>query len=193
MKIFPLACAFAFTLASPALAAKPSYRFTIIGDDTYFYLSFDLLVSPKTDPGANLYGFSVSDITVGTVPDSFTGDMFFYLNDPHTDFAFGGIEVDDPDGNALISSDGPTLYTLSGTKPTFKTGSFDLTDYYDRDQPMPNDLHHYTITIGAAADAPPPPPPPSVPEPASWALMLCGFGAVGGVMRARRRTAVSFG
>ena len=31
-----------------------------------------------------------------------------------------------------------------------------------------------------------------VPESASWALMLCGFGAVGGAMRARRR-AVSFG
>ena len=35
-------------------------------------------------------------------------------------------------------------------------------------------------------------PPPPVPEPMSWALMLCGFGAIGGVMRARRRE-VSFG
>jgi len=33
----------------------------------------------------------------------------------------------------------------------------------------------------------------SVPEPASWALMLGGFGAIGGAMRARRRPAVSFG
>lgn len=33
----------------------------------------------------------------------------------------------------------------------------------------------------------------AVPEPASWALMLVGFGAVGGAMRARRRMAVSFG
>jgi len=30
------------------------------------------------------------------------------------------------------------------------------------------------------------------PEPASWAMMLAGFGAVGGAMRARRRTAVAF-
>jgi len=37
-------------------------------------------------------------------------------------------------------------------------------------------------TLGAAA-----------PEPASWALMLVGFGAIGGAMRARRRTAISFG
>jgi len=32
----------------------------------------------------------------------------------------------------------------------------------------------------------------AVPEPASWALMLGGFGLVGGAMRSRRRQAVSF-
>jgi len=34
---------------------------------------------------------------------------------------------------------------------------------------------------------------PDVPEPASWAMMLGGFGLVGGAMRARRKAAVSFG
>lgn len=35
---------------------------------------------------------------------------------------------------------------------------------------------------------------PTVPEPGTWAMMLVGFGAVGGAMRYRRRkTAVSFG
>jgi len=33
----------------------------------------------------------------------------------------------------------------------------------------------------------------SVPEPASWALMLGGFGMVGGAMRTRRKLALSFG
>lgn len=32
----------------------------------------------------------------------------------------------------------------------------------------------------------PPPPPSSVPEPAAWALMLVGFGLVGGAVRGRR-------
>jgi len=31
-----------------------------------------------------------------------------------------------------------------------------------------------------------------VPEPASWAMMLGGFGLVGGAMRSRRKAAVSF-
>jgi hypothetical protein len=33
---------------------------------------------------------------------------------------------------------------------------------------------------------------PSAPEPASWAMMLIGFGAIGGGLRARRKIAVSF-
>lgn len=39
---------------------------------------------------------------------------------------------------------------------------------------------------------PPPPPPPVVPEPATWAMMLAGFGAVGYAMRRRRNVAVRF-
>ncbi len=35
-------------------------------------------------------------------------------------------------------------------------------------------------------------PPPAVPEPATWGMMLIGFGAIGHAMRSRRRTAVSF-
>ena len=31
----------------------------------------------------------------------------------------------------------------------------------------------------------------AVPEPASWALMIVGFGALGGMVRARRRAAVA--
>jgi PEP-CTERM motif len=33
----------------------------------------------------------------------------------------------------------------------------------------------------------------AVPEPASWALMLGGFGMLGGILRSRRRVTVSFG
>ncbi len=43
-----------------------------------------------------------------------------------------------------------------------------------------------TVHVGQAA-------PPAVPEPAAWALMLCGFGAIGAALRGRRMTAVRFG
>jgi hypothetical protein len=35
---------------------------------------------------------------------------------------------------------------------------------------------------------PPPPPPPAIPEPASWAMLIAGFGLVGAVQRRRRAT-----
>ena len=35
--------------------------------------------------------------------------------------------------------------------------------------------------------------PGAVPEPGTWAMMLIGFGAIGGALRARRRVAVSYG
>jgi hypothetical protein len=38
--------------------------------------------------------------------------------------------------------------------------------------------------------APPPPPPPTIPEPASWAMMIAGFGLVGAAMR-RRKAAIA--
>ena len=46
-----------------------------------------------------------------------------------------------------------------------------------------NDLRadNFTLTVNSAA----------VPEPASWALMIVGFGAVGGLARMRRRLAAA--
>lgn len=43
-----------------------------------------------------------------------------------------------------------------------------------------------------AVDAPPPPPPPmpAIPEPATWAMMILGFGAAGSMIR-RRRAAIA--
>lgn len=49
------------------------------------------------------------------------------------------------------------------------------------------------IILGQSPQDAPPPPPPAVPEPASWALMLAGFGLVGAAMRGQRRSAVRFG
>jgi hypothetical protein len=49
------------------------------------------------------------------------------------------------------------------------------------------------IILGQSPQDPPPPVEGSVPEPASWALMLGGFGLVGAALRGRRRSVVSFG
>ena len=48
-------------------------------------------------------------------------------------------------------------------------------------------VDNFTVTARAGAVT----PAPAVPEPATWAMMVIGFGLVGGTMR-RRRTTVSF-
>ena len=51
-----------------------------------------------------------------------------------------------------------------------------------------------TSAFSAAATlAVPPAPIPSVPEPATWGMIVLGFGAMGAAMRRRQRTSVSFG
>ena len=53
-------------------------------------------------------------------------------------------------------------------------------------------LDTFTLAFGASSTVTlfktgSPPPPPSVPEPATWAMMLMGFGAAGAALRRNRR------
>jgi hypothetical protein len=47
-------------------------------------------------------------------------------------------------------------------------------------------IQNIDFTFNAPA---PPPPPPAVPEPASWAMLMAGFGLIGAVRRHRRAVA----
>lgn len=66
---------------------------------------------------------------------------------------------------------GPVLYTGSTADPVFNLGTFQL-------QPFGFGVKGgYTVTIAAVAAA--------VPEPATWAMMILGFGLVGYAVRRR--------
>ena len=66
---------------------------------------------------------------------------------------------------------GGDLFTGSASNPTFNTGTFNLSGGFTAGAA--------TLTITRAAVA-------AVPEPATWAMMLMGFGAMGVAMRRRR-------
>ena len=71
----------------------------------------------------------------------------------------------------------PNVFTLSGLG--FVGDTFTVTAVRNNQWVFLSE-----VTFDGAAPA---------PEPASWAMMLGGFGAIGGAMRARRKAAVSFG
>jgi len=74
------------------------------------------------------------------------------------------------------------VYQLLGTSfsgPAWASGTLEL--FYWDENSFDNS-GRISVNVGGA-----------VPEPASWAMMLGGFGLVGGALRSRRKLAVSFG
>ena len=106
---------------------------------------------------ADGFGFLAEEFTFNG--ELVTGDIFFY-----TTLRLGGFDFEFDDAELVFT--GPQLFDGLNTDPTFVTGTFQL-DNGDQ------------IAISAVNAA--------VPEPSTWALMLLGFGAVGGAMRAARR------
>jgi hypothetical protein len=77
------------------------------------------------------------------------------------------------------------ILTNPAAQPVFNIGTFALsTTPWNQTpiNPRPRPLDNYTVTIALAG---------AVPEPATWAMMIGGFGLVGGALR-RRARAVSF-
>jgi hypothetical protein len=126
--------------------------------------------------GPNTASFSLNS---SPIPNSTGVGSFTLLNVAGTfngsATTFGSISFFDVphDGGfgagASLDLGGPQLFTGTLTNPTFTLGTFSLTDGGF----VPN----YTLTITNAA----------VPEPATWAMMLLGFGAIGLSMRGRLR------
>lgn len=136
----------------------------------------------------DLTGSRSASFRLDTVPgpDSFTAFQSFFDdvegiygpgNTPGTaDISFGSFPFGPPGGFEAINltllgfsqfSSSQVLFTGTTAAPVFKTGSFALTSIVSGAS---------TLTITA------------VPEPATWALLVTGFGLVGGAVRRRRRT-----
>lgn len=159
------------TAASPASAEL--LRFTLTGS----YSAVWFIDSRPTPDAVGTVSFVLNDVpgNYSEIPGN-TGsvnslaDFEFY----NSDFGGGFYASNFYDGNDLLITDGPKLFSGTLAAPIFSAGNFTLTDFSDR-------TISYNLTIdGAAASA--------VPEPTSWALMILGFGVVGGGMRYRRPT-----
>ena len=154
--------ALAAMLFSAGVANAALYQFQLTGDYT---ASWQLNSTVSPDAVGEGEGFLLEDV-FGNFPGSFLdyADLTFY-----SEAIGGGMEILDYYGdNLLLSTDGFQLYTGSEFSPTFRLGTFALTEYLGSGR--------YSLTV-TDLDAVPE-PPVDVPEPASAALLLGGLGVL---------------
>lgn len=155
MRKLLLAAAATLALAAPAAATR--VKFTLGG---IYDVSWTLPLSPVPDHVAGSDLFVIYNVAFvrgnGTI---FNDEIAFVRSSTTSD---SSINL----GN--ISVLGPAVFTGPSSAPTFKLGSFAMTDI---------NLDPAPLTIAA------------VPEPASWAMLVAGFGLAGAVQRRRRRVA----
>lgn len=160
-------------IAAASLTAAPAdaalLNFSIDGPYT---ASWTLDSDPRPNFSSRGYTFSLYDVK-GGFPGASTSvvDLIFYNQDFEGGFGIIDFYADDtPDDAALLVTTGPQIYSGTEDAPAFRPGVFQLTDFYN-----PN---NYTLTISGVNGA-------AVPEPATWTMMILGFGMVGAALRRR--------
>jgi hypothetical protein len=165
MKRLPIAAvALAASLAAfPAMATQVVFDFTSVdffGDPSASgHWTLDLSPTPSAD-------FGVEFLIDAPISGEFDAGGVIYQIDSlgfRALIAGGGFDIVYGPDSFFSAFDGPVLFTGLTSAPTFKLGTF---------SPF-----NSTLTISETA----------VPEPATWGLMILGFGAVGAALRRRGR------
>ena len=166
-------------LASIVMLAAPASAQIALGDTLQLeYLFPD--TSSVLDTQSTLFtgaGTTLPVIYTGTA--TFDSNLITIVQNDnwnYTGAAFNGVRITDLSNLSAFNGWG-VLPSTTMTGFSFSTGGGSL---YVNWQGVTT-FTGATVALGGA-----------VPEPASWALMLGGFGLVGGAMRSRRRQAVSF-
>lgn len=158
----------AFASANATAADAATYVFSL--KSSQYNATFELPDSPSVGScyvAGSYFCFDGVQGTLNNAAHTFDGLIFTSTN--YFAGGNGGFSYDADFSQYFV---GTQLYTGSESSPTFKLGSFNLTAFT-------NPSVTGTLTISN--------PTSGVPEPATWAMMLLGFGAVGGAMRRRRQ------
>lgn len=197
--VFAPAAAFAALLAAaaPAAAAQVSFSYEgleftaggITGAGVDYDAVFTVDDTPVLINGRNAYRVTDAsgtrnDVAIaGVLPAAtFNNDNYFFYQEPYFGqfTAAQGLGLLLANGDyAQISYDPGSGYYLDAVA----TGP---------DHDILGSASFGTATIVGEEPTPPTPPTSPVPEPASWALMVGGFGLAGAALR-RQRVAVAFG
>ena len=91
---------------------------------------------------------------------------------------FAGFLDRAPNNGNRVQVFGPQLFSGPTSSPTLLTGVFLLSDVPRQRVTDPLEVNYRLTVTDVTAGA--------VPEPAGWAMLIAGFGVVGGVVRRRR-------
>lgn len=198
MKLFGILGAAAATMifAAPATAAVTlngsvavaivgvSSSTASIGSGTTFTNTLTSIVGSANGDFAGMQGnfVNISSLTA-TI-----GESFSFLS------AFGdysgtvtSVNVDGDVNNRTVSAYILGIFTPTGTMSGYSAGAASTTFSFTQ-------TGLSAATSGSFTLASPPSPIPAIPEPATWAMMMVGFGLTGGFLRYRRRSSkVVFG
>jgi hypothetical protein len=189
-------------LFSAAIAAlsSPAMAQGLVGTDVAFAHQFGLLASsPSTHTVANgtadaaLIDFGTSGYLANLDENSLTID--FFAPAPTRLSLAGNTFIDSSPNGLVLSSASYDFASIISSLNITNTGGFGFTnsrvsqygsngilfDFAGMDY---TNASGFTATFSNVS---------AVPEPATWALMLVGFGAVGASMRSRTRTKASLG
>jgi len=184
----------ALGFSGAAHAAKPPAPGTNFGGCTLAFTNPDALACA---------GYFSSNLLNNSSPDLAFQDQFLGLL-PGGAGAFDGTSATwnsltkiDADNGASPIDFGMTLYGLTFIGAHFGNASeidhnnvsvFWLIDFGATGGKLTlADPQGWSNAVLYKTGSPPPPPPPSVPEPATWAMMLMGFGVAGVALRRNRR------
>lgn len=84
---------------------------------------------------------------------------------------------------ALPDAANTSAYTLASSPITFTLASAQQVNFFILDNPYGDNVGGVSLFVNG-----PPVSGGAVPEPATWAMMIGGFGLIGGALRVRRRT-----
>jgi hypothetical protein len=158
--------------------------------DSYSYSPLFKIWTPESDVGKDdlvakaisvAFNFTAPEAFGGTVNGGTVGQSFFY------GFVQNGVVSWDNLGVKTFDfGNGGKLQVALDNYVDFGTGLFGLSDKQGK----------VGATFTLLSNSTPTPTPGGaggVPEPANWAMMIAGFGMIGGAMRSRRgKTNVSF-
>jgi hypothetical protein len=155
-----------------------------LGINDYFFFDNSTINAHITTASIQLYSFAISQpytFRVGAYDDSpFAGNAS--ASDLNNGFG---------DASSYTALGSGALYGTQILAPADASGTVTIAlnqAAIDRINQGVDNFSQFFGVGGTATEA-----VRSVPEPANWALMLVGFGLVGGAMRSRRKAAISFG